>query len=264
MPWAMPPCCWPCDEQRVDDATAVVDGDVADRRRPRRSPGRPRRPHVGPERERRARLRRSRPRRQQRLAVGRPPRSASAAQDERRRRHAGDADPSVVGDDDVLGRGLEQVAPRASRAWSSTRLGRPVHRRPADLQRPRPTGAPPRGTSAGVGLDEADRSIGMPSWSATIMANDVAWPWPCADVPTMTVAVPSGWTSTSAVLAAAAAGGDLDVACSRRCRAATRSPRSRRAGLLGRRAVVVGDPRGLRRGPPRSRRSRRSRPSSVV
>ena len=36
----------------------------------------------------------------------------------------------------------------------------------------------------------------MPSWSATIMANAVAWPWPWADVPAVTVAVPSSWTST--------------------------------------------------------------------
>ena len=31
----------------------------------------------------------------------------------------------------------------------------------------------------------------MPSRSATIIANDVAWPWPCADVPLITVAEPS-------------------------------------------------------------------------
>ena len=28
------------------------------------------------------------------------------------------------------------------------------------------------------------------------MANEVAWPWPCDDVPALTVAVPSSWTST--------------------------------------------------------------------
>ena len=32
----------------------------------------------------------------------------------------------------------------------------------------------------------------MPSRSATIIANDVAWPWPCAEVPDITVAEPSG------------------------------------------------------------------------
>ena len=32
MPWAMPPCCWPGDEHRVEDAARVVDGDVAAQR----------------------------------------------------------------------------------------------------------------------------------------------------------------------------------------------------------------------------------------
>ncbi len=41
------------------------------------------------------------------------------------------------------------------------------------------------------------RSIGMPVRDETIMANAVWWPWPCADVPAMTVAEPSAWTSTA-------------------------------------------------------------------
>ena len=37
---------------------------------------------------------------------------------------------------------------------------------------------------------------GIPSRSATIIENDVAWPWPCAEVPDMTTADPSGWIWT--------------------------------------------------------------------
>ena len=36
----------------------------------------------------------------------------------------------------------------------------------------------------------------MPRRSATIIENDVAWPWPCADVPDITVAEPSSWICT--------------------------------------------------------------------
>ena len=39
-------------------------------------------------------------------------------------------------------------------------------------------------------------SIGMPSWSDTNIANDVACPWPCPEVPTDAVAVPSSCTVT--------------------------------------------------------------------
>ena len=39
-------------------------------------------------------------------------------------------------------------------------------------------------------------SSGMPSWSDAIIEKLVAWPWPCADVPDRTVAVPSACTST--------------------------------------------------------------------
>ena len=50
---------------------------------------------------------------------------------------------------------------------------------------------PPRGTSAVSDCTKRIASIGMPSGSATIIANDVAWPWPCDDVPDLIVAVPS-------------------------------------------------------------------------
>ena len=40
--------------------------------------------------------------------------------------------------------------------------------------------------------------MGTPNWSAAICENAVAWPWPCAEVPALTVIMPSSCTSTSA------------------------------------------------------------------
>ena len=56
---------------------------------------------------------------------------------------------------------------------------------------------PPRGTRAVSDWTNRIDSMGMPRRSATIMANDVGWPWPCPDVPTLMVAVPSSWISTA-------------------------------------------------------------------
>jgi hypothetical protein len=38
----------------------------------------------------------------------------------------------------------------------------------------------------------------MPSWSLAIIAQAVACPCPCGEVPVRIVAVPSGWTSIDA------------------------------------------------------------------
>ena len=54
----------------------------------------------------------------------------------------------------------------------------------------------PRGTVAVSDCTNRIRSIGMPSRSLTSMANAVAWPWPCADVPAEMVAEPSACTVT--------------------------------------------------------------------
>ena len=47
-------------------------------------------------------------------------------------------------------------------------------------------------------------SIGMPSSASTSMAQAVWWPWPCAELPVYTVAVPSPCTTSRAVSPAAA------------------------------------------------------------
>ena len=105
-------------------------------------------------------------------------------------------------DDDVVGGGLEQVGGQRRGPWPA---------------RPRWRAAPPTRRSAASGSRRCRRpvrtwsvsdwtrlirSTGMPRRSATIMANVVAWPWPWADVPAVTMAEPSGWTSTAAYSAA--------------------------------------------------------------
>ena len=183
MPWAMPPCCWPVDEQRVEDPAAVVDGDVADGARPGRS-------RVStsttatwaPKGKRGAALDGSRPTPASALALRSTASRASSAQRQGPGRHAGHADPAVVGDDDVVGAGLE-LAAASSRARSSTSSVAVEHGAAADLQRPRAAGAPARRHHGGVGLDEADRLDRDAERSATIMANEVAWPWPWPEVP---------------------------------------------------------------------------------
>jgi hypothetical protein len=41
-------------------------------------------------------------------------------------------------------------------------------------------------------------SIGTPSTPDVSWANAVSWPWPCGEVPVLTVTVPSGCASTAA------------------------------------------------------------------
>ena len=62
----------------------------------------------------------------------------------------------------------------------------------SDLDPPVP---PPRGTVAVSDCTNPMSSRAMPRVSDTIMANDVAWPCPCPDVPTLMDAVPSACTS---------------------------------------------------------------------
>ena len=199
---------------------AVVDRDVAQRHDPCRSRCRPRPPTTcapnGNDATRLLEVVLD----EQRLAAARSALVASSAHVERRRRHAGDAEPAVVGDHDVVGRAS------SSSAASSLRL---VAQRGATPRAPRCRRAAANAsrrcrhhaararcrTARSVML-----SIGMPSSAATICEYAVAWPWPCADVPAFTVAVPSSCTSTVGELAPGAAGGDLDVHRRCRCRAA--------------------------------------------
>src|SRR5690606_5062002 len=57
---------------------------------------------------------------------------------------------------------------------------------------------PPRGTCAVSDCTKSICSTGMPRASEASMAKDVGWPWPCPDVPTLTVARPSALISTAA------------------------------------------------------------------
>ena len=56
---------------------------------------------------------------------------------------------------------------------------------------------PPVGTVAVSDCTKRTDSSGMPRVSATNIPNEVAWPWPCAEVPTRIVAEPSGCTATA-------------------------------------------------------------------
>ena len=54
----------------------------------------------------------------------------------------------------------------------------------------------PRGTTAVSDCTNRIFSNGIPRRSLASMANAVAWPWPCADVPAAIVAEPSACTVT--------------------------------------------------------------------
>ena len=151
-------------------------------------------------------------------------------------------------------------------------------RRAASPARPRrrPRAAPPRRRSASTSsrtcrcprrprrcrpCGRSTFSTGSPSRSAAIIANVVSWPWPCENEPVRTIAPPSGGDLDLAELGLGDPVRDLDVAARRRCRAASRRPRSRRRALLGAQLVVAGRARAPARARPRSRRSRRPRRS---
>ncbi len=64
------------------------------------------------------------------------------------------------------------------------RVGGPGTALPPSCSDRDPPVPPPRGTTAVSDWTKRIGSSGMPSRSATIIANAVAWPWPCAEVPT--------------------------------------------------------------------------------
>ena len=155
--------------------------------------------------------------------------------------------PPAVVHDDVGDVRLEQVRGETlglvdARPRSSCRCALP----PICSER-EPIVPPPAGHERGVGLHDASpASIGTPSSSATIILNAVSWPWPCGDVPTVAVTVPSvctstapySWNSPPAVTSTYAA---------RRCRAASR-----------RRARAAAPARAAARRTPRRDRPRRA------
>ncbi len=84
----------------------------------------------------------------------------------------------------------------SSRARSSTVSAATSTLDPASCSDRDPPVPPPCGTDAVSDWTKRTCSIGMPSRSATIIANDVACPCPWAEVPTATVAPPSSSTVT--------------------------------------------------------------------
>ena len=135
-----------------------------------------------------------------RLHAGRPPRVIGGRLRElgpphRHRGHAGDRerpvdqrDVGLVGFEQVGGElpGLERLPPRSPRTARSLRSGASATR----SCRARV------GTTAVSDCTRRTASMGTPSSSATIIANAVSCPWPCDEVPTMAVTVPSSCTST--------------------------------------------------------------------
>ena len=194
-PWAIPPCCWP--STRSGLRTRPQSSTATWRTRPDQAGvgidlhhG-----HVGAERERRPRLGEV-PLRHQRRALPLPgdgqvgPRQGPG-------RYPGDAEAPVLGEDDVALGGLEELGGEGP-AGGQHGVGGARHRacRPvaaSGTRRCRPRWGRRRCRTARTG----SRSSGRPRRSATSMAKAVAWPWPWADVPALTVTVPSPWTSTA-------------------------------------------------------------------
>ena len=151
------------DEHRVEDAAAVVDRDVADRRRPGRSRCRPRRPttcapngNVAPDCAKSCSTTSG-------IAVvgglaSRAPPTSSAL-----RRHAGDAERPSSSTHDVVGRGLEQLGREACGPARARRCDASSTALPPSCSEREPPVPPPRGTSAVSDCTKRICSIGMPS-----------------------------------------------------------------------------------------------------
>ena len=181
------------DQQRVEDAPAVVDGDVAQHRDLAGLGVDLDDRHVRAERERRvgavevelvAQRRRARARR---AASTRPstPTASSAhvtATWPARRRRAAPPSPTTMSSAAASSRWAAICLAR-----SSTSFGGDVDRR---CRRSAATASPscptPRGTRSVSELTSVILSIGMPSTSLASIANAVWWPWPCTLVPANT------------------------------------------------------------------------------
>ena len=142
----MPPCCWPSTSiglrMRPQSSTATWRiGSTA-----RVSMSTSTTDDVRAERERRARLHEVVLDREREPVVDRPGRELGPR--ERPRRDAGDAERPLVGDDDVVGRGLEQLAGHAARPLQRPRATRPSTALPPICSDRDPPVPPPRGTSA--------------------------------------------------------------------------------------------------------------------
>ena len=262
MPWMRAAVLLAGDDQRVEDPAAVVDGDVAQRRDLAGLDVDLDDRDVGAERERRAVL----------GEVGVDAEAAVVLVGVRPRARASDtpapgtpATPKPV----VVELDVRRRWPRASgrpRASACSRslvggLGRRRCRRAAATasRRCRRRCGRPRCRTGGSVIF----SSGMPSRSATIIENDVAWPWPWAEVPDITVAEPSSWICDRAELRAAEAG-DLDVRRDADAeQLASRRPRCGAAARRGRASTSAIRSASCER-QRRSRRCRRSAPVWVL
>ena len=209
-PAATPPCCWPSTSSGLSTvpqsstATWRSSVDLAGlacrprRRRCARRTGTSRRPgrsRAG--RRARACRRRGRSRR-----PARRPRRRSSPQSSA---EAGTpATPTVPASASTT-----MSSTSASSRWAARllglvdhRVGGAEHRRAAELQRARPAGAAAASGQVGVATARSGCArSGCRVRSTTIMANAVWWPWPCADVPALTVADAVGVDLDRAVLA---------------------------------------------------------------
>ena len=209
------------DEQRVEHGAAVVDGDVAQQRDLAGVAGRPRR--------RRCARRTGTSRRPGRSRAGRRGRACRRRGRSRRRRvgrRGGQRTPSRA---PAAGTPATPTVPAsvsttmsptsASSRWAARCLALSTsasvasqHRRAAELQRPRSAGAAAGADQIGVDRRRAGCARpGCRSARLTIIANAVWWPCPWADVPAMHGGRAVVVDLDRAVLAGAAAGGDLDV-----------------------------------------------------
>ena len=192
------------DQHRADDVAAVVDRDVAQQLRPRRSPGRPRPP-------RRAR-RRGRSRRPglKKSVASRPGSISSgrlAAVGACRRSPPGSSRRSGTPLTRNLPSATSMSSAAASSLWAAIRLALSLilssdidQRRAADGEAAAAHRAVALRGVAGVAVvdDDLRRSRRRCS-SATIWAKVVSWPWPCGEMPVKTVTSPLGSTRTVAL-----------------------------------------------------------------
>ena len=181
-PARSPPCCWPATSSGLSDPPAVVDRDVAhglDAAGVECRPRRPRRAHRTGTSHRaglEVGLRAATP--GARVGGELAPREHAVGHARRRRRRrrrpsstelmspavassSGGGELACPATTTVVGR-AEHARARRAAATASRRCRRP------------------RGTTAVSDCTKRTCSIGTPSRSATIIANDVAWPWPCA------------------------------------------------------------------------------------
>ncbi len=222
MPCAMPPWRWPSASSGLRIGPGVVDGDdPVDHRLARLDI------HLDD-----GDVRAEREGRRTRIEVGVDPQGLPRGQIAQRDRGVGALDDdSAALDDEVVDARLQHVG-RTLLGQLRQLARRLVDGDAAGLQAARAHRAAPRGIRSVSPCFTVIFSIGMSRCSLASIAQAVACPCPCGDVPVSTVTVPSGCTSTAASSLNAAPAGDLDEhrdADAELHRVATLAP----GGLLG-------------------------------